>query len=58
MKQKNIFLASEGNAWFERNAQFIEPSKFPESDSPLVEILGLGLPSGGTRILEVGLVER
>ncbi|HHT9112406.1 MAG: class I SAM-dependent methyltransferase [Planctomycetes bacterium] len=55
MKQKNIFLESEGNAWFERNARLLGSRKLPEFDSLLMEILALSpLPAEGTKILEIG----
>jgi hypothetical protein len=54
MKQKAIFLKSEGNAWFKRNAGKVQSAKLPESDFLLVEILGLNLPLNGIRVLEIG----
>ena len=57
MKQKNIFLESEGNAWFERNAKLIASRKLPESDSLLAEILNLPTLEKGTKILEIGCGE-
>jgi ubiquinone/menaquinone biosynthesis C-methylase UbiE len=57
MKQKNIFLESEGNAWFERNAKLVASRKLPESDSLLVEILSLPTLQKGTKILEIGCGE-
>ena len=54
MKQKDIFLESEGNAWFKRNASALDSRKLPESDSLLVEILNLPLPPKGTKVLEIG----
>jgi len=57
MKQKNIFLESEGNAWFERNAKLIASRHFPEADSLLVEILNLPNLEKGTKILEIGCGE-
>ena len=53
MKQRDVFLESEGNAWFERNASALGSRKLPESDSLLVEILNLPLAEG-TKILEIG----
>lgn len=54
MKQKNIFLELEGDAWFRRNAGALATRKLPESDPVLTEILNL--PSNGreTRVLEIG----
>lgn len=57
MKQKNIFLESEGNAWFERNAKLVSLHKLPESDPLLAEILDLPALEKGTKILEVGCGE-
>lgn len=57
MKQKNIFLESEGNAWFERNAKLMASRKLPESDPLLVEILNLPTIEKGTKILEIGCGE-
>jgi len=57
MKQKNIFLESEGNAWFERNAKVLASRKLPESDPLLVEILSLPTLPEGTKILEIGCGE-
>lgn len=54
MKQKDIFLESEGNAWFKRNTNAVGLRKLPESDSLLAEILRLPLPKKGTKILEIG----
>ena len=54
MKQKDIFLEFEGNAWFERNANALGSRKLPESDSLLIEILNLPLLAEGTKILEIG----
>lgn len=57
MKQKNIFLESEGNAYFERNAEKLRLRRLrlPESDSLLLGILDV-LPerAEGTTVLEIG----
>ena len=58
MKQKDIFLAGEGNAWFNRNAEGLAKQRLPDSDPLLVELLSLKeqlavVPEGG-RVLEVG----
>lgn len=56
MKQKEIFLQSEGDAWFTRNQQDIATRKLPEDDNLLLEILEL-LPentSRGMKVLEIG----
>lgn len=57
MKQKNIFLESEGNAWFERNAKQLASRKLTGSDPLLVEILNLPTLAKGTKILEIGCGE-
>jgi len=55
MKQKEIFLKSEGNAWFNRNKDKLDKRKFPDDDSLLMEYMEL-LPSLGKdiKILEIG----
>ena len=57
MKQKEIFLQSEGNAWFMRNQQHIASRKLPEDDSLLQELLHI-LPvntgEGRIKVLEIG----
>ena len=54
MKQKDIFLASEGNAWLRRN--FREASTtVKESDPLLAEIMSLRpAPGPDSKILEIG----
>ena len=54
MKQRDIFLESEGNAWFKRNASAVDSRKLPESDSLLMEILNLPLSAKRTKVLEIG----
>ena len=55
MKQKDIFLQSEGDAWFARNTTGSPTTAASEPDPLLVEILGLRpAPSRATRILEIG----
>ena len=55
MKQKNIFLKSEGDAWLMRNAGALDSQELPGSDSLLVEILSLSpVPGPGTSVLEIG----
>lgn len=54
MKQRDIFLKSEGNAWFKRNAGAVGSRKLPDSDSLLTEILNLPLSAKGTKVLEIG----
>jgi ubiquinone/menaquinone biosynthesis C-methylase UbiE len=55
MAQKNIFVESEGDAWFNRNQQNVASRKLPEEDFLLREILEINtLPKEGLRVLEVG----
>ena len=58
MKQKDIFLTGEGNAWFNRNANALAEQILPDSDPLLVELIGLkehlAAVQGGVRVLEVG----
>ena len=56
MKQKKIFLKSEGDAWFFRNQQKIGGHKLSDSDFLLRELIEI-FPRNGSepvRILEVG----
>ena len=55
MKQKEIFLQSEGDAWFTRNQQGVAGRKLPDEDALLRELLDL-LPANAERlkVLEVG----
>lgn len=54
-KQRDIFLRSEGDAWFSRNEQAVREQKLPDEDPILQEILGF-VPAGklGLKILEIG----
>ena len=55
MKQRDVFLQSEGDAWFRRNPQSPVSRGFPESDLLLMNILELApRPVEGTRVLEIG----
>jgi ubiquinone/menaquinone biosynthesis C-methylase UbiE len=56
MKQRDIFLDSEGDAWFERNMRGPDSRDLPEYDPLLVEVLDLSCPSPveGTSVLEIG----
>lgn len=54
MKQKEIFLQSEGDAWFVRNRQSVASRKLPDDDSLLREIRELPIVDGRLQILEVG----
>jgi len=55
MRQRDIFLAGEGDAWFARNADSVSAAKSPQDD-PLLEAIA-GLPLAGTapaKVLEIG----
>ena len=56
MRQKEIFLQSEGNAWFTRNQQTLATRKLPEADPLLNEIIDIHNRSGvrGLKVLEIG----
>jgi ubiquinone/menaquinone biosynthesis C-methylase UbiE len=54
MKQKEIFMQAEGDAWFARNRHGLETRKLPEDDyllCALLEVCGSGL---GLKVLEIG----
>lgn len=55
MTQKAVFLESEGDAWFRRNARALAAADLPGSDPLLLELLAL-LPEDAseTRVLEIG----
>ena len=56
MKQKEIFLESEGDAWFSRNQQRVAARRLPDDDALLRELLEF-LPTTtgkGLKVLEVG----
>ena len=55
MKQKEIFLQSEGDAWFLRNQKSVATRKLPDDDPLLLEMLAF-LPKneGMIKVLEVG----
>jgi ubiquinone/menaquinone biosynthesis C-methylase UbiE len=55
LKQKEIFLQSEGDAWFTRNQQGVAKRKLPDDDALLLELLDF-LPKkmGMIKVLEVG----
>ncbi len=58
MKQKKIFLQSEGDAWFARNHCDVASRKLPDDDPLLCEILDVYANVGaGLRVLEVGCGE-
>ncbi len=52
MKQKDIFLSSEGDKWFARNQFAVAERKLPVDDPLLLELLDC-LPWEG-KILEIG----
>lgn len=56
MKQKEIFLKSEGDAWFTRNQLSVANRKLPDDDAVLREILDIlsGDSNRNLRVLEVG----
>lgn len=47
MKQKEIFLQSEGDAWFTRNQQGVAGRKLPDDDALLREIIDFLLVNTG-----------
>lgn len=59
MKQRDVFLESEGDAWFQRNSAAVDTPYDPEADLLLAEILAL-VPESASgagetpRILEIG----
>ena len=54
-KQKEIFLQSEGDAWFTRNRQGVATRKLPDDDGLLREVLDiLPVNTGVLKILEIG----
>lgn len=53
-KQKEIFLQSEGDAWFTRNKQSVATRKLPEDDDLLREVLALPVNTGVLKVLEIG----
>jgi ubiquinone/menaquinone biosynthesis C-methylase UbiE len=58
MSQKDVFLKSEGDAWFSRNQVGVAARKLPDDDALLQELLDL-LPVnkreiGGLKVLEIG----
>ena len=58
MKQKEIFLQSEGNAWFTRNQLGVAARKLPDDDPLLCEILDIyNDTGGGLKVLEIGCGE-
>jgi len=53
VSQKDIFLDSEGDAWWHRNSRGSETSFDPEKDRLLPDLLELPL-EGGMKVLEIG----
>jgi ubiquinone/menaquinone biosynthesis C-methylase UbiE len=56
MRQKDVFLAGEGDAWYQRNSDL---DQLPANDRLLRTILDLNSPAAakGTNILEIGCGE-
>lgn len=54
MKQKDIFLSSEGDAWLERNKALLSQRRLPEDDPILVELLKLPSSAEEMTVLEIG----
>lgn len=54
MKQKEIFLQSEGDAWFARNQKGVAARKLPDDDPILREIIDAHIDGSGLKVLEVG----
>jgi len=56
MKQKKVFLHSEGDAWFFRNQKSLSSRKLPDADPLLVEIINIQTSdtSKKLKVLEVG----
>lgn len=58
MKQKDIFLSGEGNAWFDRNADALVKQEMPDSDPLLLELLSLQVQLASLqevgKVLEIG----
>lgn len=58
MRQKDAFLAGEGDAWFERNASAGQSDRLPEGDRLVRELLTLTSPAlSGASVLEIGCGE-
>ena len=56
MKQKEIFLQSEGDAWFIRNQYAVATRKLPDDDPLLSEIIDIskGVSGANLIVLEIG----
>jgi ubiquinone/menaquinone biosynthesis C-methylase UbiE len=57
MTQKDIFLKSEGDAWFRRNCTALASRDYFESDPLLHEFQNLPDLMQGTRVLEIGCAD-
>lgn len=59
MSQKDVFLDSEGDAWFERNSRAATAREFPAGDPLLAEMIHLVEPAAtaDARVLEIGCGE-
>jgi len=60
MKQKNIFLQSEGDAWFERNHQAIDGRDYGKDDIVILKVLEISeqyKEVENLKILEIGCGE-
>jgi ubiquinone/menaquinone biosynthesis C-methylase UbiE len=54
MKQKEIFLQSEGDEWFARNQGRVAARKLPDDDPILRKVLELPAVGGRLKVLEIG----
>lgn len=54
MKQKDIFLNTEGDAWYRRNKDSVAARRLPDEDPLLMELIPLLPPGRTARILEIG----
>lgn len=56
MKQKEIFMQSEGDSWYMRNSQTVLSKKLPDDDHILHEIIDIHQSEGGRKltVLEIG----
>jgi SAM-dependent methyltransferase len=56
VKQRDVFLESEGDAWFRRNTGRPEAQYDPQADTLLIEICTIApqILTGAPRILEIG----
>lgn len=56
MTQKQIFLDSEGDAWYARNSKAMDMRALPQGDPLLSEVLKLHepRPTRGSKVLEIG----